>query len=186
MKKLAEIALLGAMLAGAGCPGLQAQQGAVPAAEQPAARNAQPLVRLQEGAEVQLALAQKVTGRAAVVGEPVELVLAEDLRAGDVLVVRKGARVLGTIIEGKATEKKRGQPKHLRIRVDFIKAGDTRIMLRGEQEAAGKRNKKAMVAGSVALGVSGLLLTMGKKYEIPVGTPVTAYVDQDVDLAPLE
>lgn len=192
MSDLAGIAFLGTMMTIMAwpCEALRARQNTVPASEHRTTREAQraahPLVLLKEGSEVRLALAQEVTGRAAYVGEPVELVLAEDLRVGGAVVVRKGARVLGTIIGGKASEKKRGRPKELSLRVDFIEAGNTKIMLRGEKSATGKRNKKAMIAGTAAFGVSGLLLTMGKKYKIPVGTPVMAYVDQDVELAPLE
>jgi hypothetical protein len=192
MKNLARVVLFGLILSGVAepCEGSLAQQGAAPVAEQQTTPDTQPaapsFVLLKEGTEVNLALAQRVTGKAAVVGEPIELVLAEDLRVGDAVVVRKGARVLGTIIEGRKSEKEHRQPKQLRIRVDFIKAGDARIMLRGEKGGVGKRSKKAMAAGTAALGLTGLLLTMGKKYEIPVGTPVTAYVDEDINLTPLE
>ena len=153
MKRLAGIALLGMMIGAAGHSAvLLAQQSTSAIDEQQTATETRPAapskVLLKEGTEVKLALAQRVTGKAAVVGEPIELVLAEDLCAGDALVVRKGARVLGTIIEGKKSEKEHRQPKSLRIRVDFIKAGDARIMLRGEQAGVGKRNKGAMVAGS--------------------------------------
>ena len=191
MNKLAGVALLGLMITGTAVPraGLTAQQDAV-VSGQPSARevrvSAPSTVLLKEGTEVKLALAQRVTGKAAVVGEPIELLLAEDLRVGDAVVVRKGTRVLGTIIEGRKSEKQRGRIKHLRIRVDFIKAGDARIMLRGEKAGIGKRNTKAMVAGAAAFGIYGLMLTMGKKYQIPVGTPVTAYVDEDINLPPME
>jgi hypothetical protein len=192
MKSLAGVALLGMMAAVAACPykALRAQEAPAPPAEQATAQNALPaipaVVLLKEGTEVRLKLAQEITGRAAVVGEPVEFLLAEDLRVGDAVVVREGARVLGSVMEGKASEKKRGQPKSLRIRVDFLKAGDSKIPLRGEQAAVGKRDQNAMITGTVILGVPGLLLTMGKKYQIPAGTPVTAYVNQDVELPPLK
>ncbi len=192
MNKLAGIILLGLILTYMVWPSevARTQQEAVIASEHQVTPNAQrgprALVLLKEGTAVHLSLAQQVTGGAAVVGDPVELALAEDLRVGDAVVVRKGTRVLGTIIEGKASEKKRNRPKDLKIRVDFIKAGNTRILLRGEQAGVGKRNKKAMAAGTAIFGVSGLLLTMGKNYQIPLGTPVTAYVDQDIELPPLE
>ena len=192
MNKLAGIALLGTMLAGAAgnSSALSAQQSAAPVEDRQTTSEPHPVaastVLLKEGTKVNLALAQRITGTAAVVGEPIELVLAEDLRVGNALVARKGARVLGTIIEGKKSENERRQPKQLRIRVDFIKAGDAKIMLRGEQSGIGRRSKKAMAAGTAAFGLTGLLLTMGKEYEIPVGTSVTAYVDEDVELKPLE
>lgn len=138
---------------------------------------------LKEGTEVNLKLAQRLTTKGAVVGEPVELVLADDLKVGDAIVVKKGARVLGAILEGKESEKQKGEAHHLKIRVDFLKAGDVKIKLRGEEAAEGKRNKKAMAAGAVALGVSGLLLASQKRYVFEEGTPVKAYVDEDVELA---
>ncbi|HXH49662.1 MAG TPA: hypothetical protein VNM47_09970 [Terriglobia bacterium] len=191
MKCLVEVAVLGLFLAGAAGPhaGSRAQQGVVDLQQQtaPESQSAAPsMVMLKEGTEVKLALAQRVTGKAAVVGEPIELALAEDLRVGNAVVARKGTRVLGTVIEGKKSEKEHRRPKSLRVRVDFIKAGEAKILVRGEQAGVGKRNKTAMAAVTAAFGLTGLLLTMGKKYEIPVGTPVIAYVDEDVSLPPLE
>ncbi len=166
---------------------LRAQETTAPA-PQPQ-ENVQPTassVVLKEGTEVHLKLAQELTGRAAVVGDPVELILAEDLRADGAVVVRQGSRVLGTVMEGKESEKKRQHAKSLRLRVDFLKAGERQIPLRGEKAGVGKREKGKMVAGTAALGLTGLFLTMGKKYKIPAGTPVTAYVAEDVELPPLK
>ena len=191
MNRLGGIALLGLAIcvAAVPCTGMDAQQGTV-VSEQQLAQEAQSnpssTVLLKEGTEVKLELAQDVTGKAAVVGQPIELAVAEDLRVGDSVLVRKGTRVLGTIIEGRKSEKQRRRIKSLRISVDFIKAGDAKIMLRGEQSGVGKRNKAAMVAGTAAFGLTGLLLTMGKKYQIPVGTRLSAYVDEDIKLKPLE
>ena len=152
----------------------------VPSAPQPTGR-----LLLKEGTEVNLKLAQKLTAKSAVVGEPVELVLAQDLKVNDAVVVRQGARVLGTVVAGKESEKKKTEAHGLAMRVDFLKAGDKKIRLRGEKNAEGKRNKDAMVAGTIFLGVSGLLMTSGKHYVIPEGSPVTAYVDEDIEMSAL-
>lgn len=140
---------------------------------------------LKEGTEVSLKFAQKLSGKSAFVGEPVELVLAQDLKVGDAIVVKQGARVLGTVVAGKESEKKKNEARELAMRVDFLKVGNTKIKLRGKKAAEGKRNKNAMVEGTVFLGLSGLLMTSGKHYEIPEGSPVTAYVDEDVQLLAL-
>ena len=137
---------------------------------------------LREGAEVKLKFAQKLTSKAAVVNQPVELALAEDLKVLDYVVVKQGARVLGTIIAGKESEKKREEAKTLAIRVDFLRAGNYQIALRGNKIAEGKRNKNAMIAGTILFGVSGLIATSGKHYVIPEGAPLSAYVDQDIEL----
>jgi predicted DNA-binding antitoxin AbrB/MazE fold protein len=141
---------------------------------------------LKEGTEVNLKFAQKLTAKGAVVDQPVELALAEDLKVLDYIVIKRGARVLGTIIAGKESEKKKEEAKALAIRVDFLHSGDYRIALRGDKIAEGKRNKDAMVAGTILLGISGLIMTSGKHYVIPEGTPLTAYVDQDIELPVLQ
>jgi hypothetical protein len=137
---------------------------------------------LKEGTEVNLQFAQKLTSKAAVVNQPVELVLSEDIKVLDYVVVKRGARVLGTVIAGKESEKKKAEAKALAIRVDFLHAGEHKIGLRGQQVAEGKRNKDAMVAGTIFLGISGLIATSGKHYVIPEGTPLKAFVDQDIEL----
>jgi len=93
--------------------------------------------------------------------------------------------VLGTVVAGKESEKKKNEAHQLAMKVNFLKAGDAKISLRGEKSAEGKRNKDAMVAGTVFLGLSGLLMTSGKHYEIPEGSPLTAYVDKDIELPAL-
>ena len=140
---------------------------------------------LKEGTEINLKFAQKLSAKSAFVGEPVELVLARDLKVGDVIVVKQGARALGTVVAGKESEKKRNEARQLAMRVDFLKVGDNKIRLRGEKAAEGKRNKNAMIEGTVLLGLSGLLMTSGKHYEIPEGSPLTAYVDEDVEVSAL-
>jgi hypothetical protein len=155
-----------------------------PTQQAPAQTTSQPAQKflLKEGTEVNLKLAQNLSAKSAFVGETVELVLAKDLKVGDAFVVRQGARVLGTVVTGKESEKKRNEAHQLTMRVDFLRAGDAKIKLRGEKVAEGKRNKDAMIAGTIFLGLSGLLATSGKHYIIPEGTLVTAYVDEDVEL----
>ena len=48
---------------------------------------------LAEGTPVSLRMAQDISSRAARPGEPVELKLAEDLKVGDVVVAKAGARL---------------------------------------------------------------------------------------------
>jgi hypothetical protein len=143
-------------------------------------------VVLREGTGVNLKFAQKLTAKAAVVGQPVELVVADDLKIADYLVVKQGARVLGTVTAGKEAEKKRAEAKALAIRVTFVRVGDCLIKLRGEKVVEGKRNKDAMVAGTIFLGLSGLLATSGKHYIVPEGTLLKAYVDEDIELPVLK
>jgi hypothetical protein len=135
---------------------------------------------LKQGRPVPLQLAQDMNAKYAVVGEPVELVLAEDLQVYDAIVVKKGARVLGTVTAGKEKDK-RGEASALALRVDFLRSGGDSIKLSGDSSAPGKRDKDAMVAGTILFGLSGLL-TARKHYVLPAGTRATAYVAEDVEL----
>ena len=167
---------------------LQAQQ---PAAPQPAPSTPQPAPApdaprapvLKEGTEVKLKFAQKLSSRSAVIGDPVELVLDEDLKVGDAVVARKGARARGTVMLGKESEKKRAGAHELAIRLEYLKAGDTRVKLRGERGAKGKVNKGATVGLTLVFGLTGLLIGLSTKhFEIQEGTPVSCYVAEDVEL----
>ena len=167
---------------------LQAQQ---PAAPQPAPSTPQPAPApdaprapvLKEGTEVKLKFAQKLSSRSAVIGDPVELVLDEDLKVGDAVVARKGARARGTVMLGKESEKKRQGAHQLAIRLEYLKAGDTRVKLRGERGVKGKTNKGAAVGLTIAFGLTGLLFALSQKhFEIQEGTPVSCYVAEDVEL----
>jgi hypothetical protein len=141
---------------------------------------------LKEGTQVNLKFAQKLTSKGAVVDQPVELVLSEDLKVLDYMVVKSGARVLGTVVAGKESESKRVGARDLAIRVDFLHSGNNRIALRGDKFAEGKRNKDAMVARTILLGIGGLMAASGKHYVIPEGTPLTAYVDRNIELPVLQ
>ncbi len=159
----------------------------------PEERVSEPPVRpaevvLAEGREIKLKFAQTVTARFAVKGEPVELALADDLLVGSAVVAREGARVLGTVIEGKDTEK-RGKAKSLKVRLDFLRVGTARIPLRGEKAAerkAGDYKGGEVAAASILFGLTGLLGTSGKHYVIPEGTLVVAFVHEDTQLPVLE
>jgi hypothetical protein len=137
---------------------------------------------LKEGTEVHLKLAQTMTSKTSTMGEPVEMVLAEDLTVGEDIVVRKGTRVLGTVAAGKRTEKQKSEAHELRVRADHIKVGDSFIKLTGEQAGVGKRDKEKMITYGILFGVSGLLASSNKKFVIAEGTPATAYVQEDIAL----
>lgn len=139
-------------------------------------------VLLKEGTEVRLKLAQSLTSKTATQGERVEFVLAEDLRVGDAIVARKGTRALGTVTEAKKTEKQKTHAKQLSMRFDHMRVGDSVIELTGQQAGAGKRDIGKVVTFTILFGLLGYLSTSHKKFAIPEGTPVTAYVERDIEL----
>lgn len=140
---------------------------------------------LRANTEVKLIFAQSISSKHAFTGEKVELRLANDVKVGDLVVIAKGARVLGTVVQGKKNEK-RGNSKGLAVRVDYILAGNKKVELAGMQEQKAKTNGGAATASTIAFGLSGLLIYMGNREAwIREGTGVTGYVAEDVELMPI-
>ena len=101
---------------------------------------------------------------------------------GDVVVAHKGAVALGTVSSVHKSGAL-GKPGDLAIRLEYVKAGNERVHIRGTKGKEGESKTGATVALTVLLGPVGLL-KHGKNVEIAQGTPVTAFVDQDYNLAP--
>jgi len=156
---------------------------AAPARATAAPASAPDAVVLKEGTEVALVFAADLSSKTAVDDDPVNLTLAEDLKVGDVVVARKGAAALGTVSNVHKSGAL-GKPGDLSIRLEYVKAGDERVKIRGTKGKEGEGKVGATVALTVLLGPVGLL-KHGKNVEIAQGTPVTAFVDQDYSLAPL-
>jgi hypothetical protein len=113
---------------------------------------------LREGTEVPLKFAETVYSRTAKEGDLVEFVLAEDLTIGNAVVAEAGSRAIGKVIYTKQPDAW-GNRGELNVRVTFLKAGKTKVPLRG------------------ATGPIDAVLV--------VGTPVKAFVDADSEVQPL-
>ena len=139
-------------------------------------------VTLKEGTEVNLKFAQTLSSKTAVIGDPVELVLDEDLLVGSAVAARKGSRAVATITNAKKAGMM-GRGGDLSLHLEYLKAGDTRVKLRGVQGRQGDDKTGATVGLVIAFGVIGFM-KHGKQAEVKEGTPIKAFVDQDVELAP--
>lgn len=154
------------------------------AAPAPAAAIIPTRLTLKEGTPVKLVLAKNLSSKTCATGDPVDFTVAEDLKVGDRVVVRKGAQALGTIAHAKKAGSF-GKGGELTLRLEYLKAGDARVRLRGAQGHEGEGKQGAVVALTVAFGVVGFL-KHGKQAEVKAGAPVDAVVDQDTELAAQE
>ena len=125
-------------------------------------------VVLAEGTEVTLRMAQDISSRAARPGDPIELTLAEDLKVGDVVVAKAGARALGEVVQGKRPDFW-GEAGEVSIRVHFLRVGNQKVEVRGAAGSAGTRY--VIIRGSQAI--------------IKTGTLVKAFVATDIDVVPV-
>jgi hypothetical protein len=140
-------------------------------------------VMLKEGAEVNLKLAQALSSKTAAVGDSVEMVLDQDLIVNTFLVAKKGSRAVATVSNAKKAGMV-GKGGELNLRLEYLKAGDTKVKLRGAQGKNGDSKTGATVGLVLAFGVLGFM-KHGKQAEVKEGTPVKAYVDEDVQVASL-
>ncbi|HKV23272.1 MAG TPA: hypothetical protein VJN93_01655 [Candidatus Acidoferrum sp.] len=137
---------------------------------------------LKEGTDVNLKFAQDLSSKTANDDDPVALVLDQDIKVGDVVVVRAGAKAVGTITHAKKAGMM-GKAGELNMRLDYLITDDGRIRLRGTKGKEGEGKVGATVALTVLFGPIGLI-KHGKNVEIKQGTPLLVYTDEDKSLTP--
>lgn len=164
-------------------------QAAPPAQAAPPTPNAPPAqaapaakLVLKEGTDVKLKFADDLSSKTAAEGDPVNLVLDEDLKVGDVVVVKAGAKATGSVTNAKKAGMM-GKGGELNLRLEHLKVGDHRVRLRGSKGKEGEGKVGTAVALTVLFGPIGLI-KHGKNVDVKAGTPLSAYVDEDISLDP--
>jgi len=137
---------------------------------------------LREGTQVTLKFESPLSSKTAHIGDSVEFQLDDDLKVGDSIVVPKGAHAVATVNDAKKSGMM-GRPGELSVQIQYLVVGSNHVRIRGTQGREGDSKTGAAVALTVLFGPVGLI-KHGKNVVIPAGTPLTAYVDQDVWLAP--
>lgn len=135
---------------------------------------------LKEGTEVELKFAEDITSKTATVDDRVNFTLAEDLKVGTVVVVKAGAKAVGSVTNAKKAGML-GKGGELNVRLEYIKVGDSRVRLRANKGKEGEGKEGTMVALTVLFGPIGLI-KKGKNVEVKAGTPLKAFVDEDIKL----
>jgi len=130
---------------------------------------------LPEGSDVHLKFAQDVSSKTATDDDPVALVLDEDLKIGDVVLIKAGAKAVGTITHAKKAGMM-GKAGELNMRLEYMIVGDSRLRLRGTKGKEGEGKVGTAVALTVLFGPIGLI-KHGKNVEIKQGTPLLVYTD---------
>lgn len=137
---------------------------------------------LREGVDVPLKFGQDLSSKTAVDGDPVVFILDQDIKVGDVIVVKAGSKAFGEVTNAHKSGMM-GKPGDLNIRLDHLKAGDEKIRLRGTKAKEGENATTSTVVLTVLFGPIGLI-KHGKNIDIKEGTPLTAYVSDDITLPP--
>ena len=137
---------------------------------------------LRDGTDVNLAFAQDLSSKTLSEGDSVVLTLSDDLKVGDVVVAKAGAKAFGevTVAEKSGMMGKAGQ---LNLRLNYLKVGDTKIKLRGSKGKEGESGTTGAVVLTVLFGPIGLI-KHGKNVEIKQGQALHAFVGDDIAVVP--
>jgi hypothetical protein len=135
---------------------------------------------LKEGTEVKLKFAQNLSSKTATEGDKVNFSLDQDVSVEGVVVIRSGSSAVGEVSHAEHAGHM-GKAGELSVRINYVKAAETRVRLRGTKGREGEGKTGTAVALTVLFGPIGLL-KHGKEVKVQEGAPLTAYVDQDVNL----
>lgn len=132
---------------------------------------------LKDGSDVHLKFSEAISSKTATEGDPINLVLDEDLKVGGVIVAKAGAKAVGTVTHAKKAGMM-GKAGELNMRLEYMLIGDERVHIRGSKGKEGEGKEGTAVALTVLFGPIGLI-KHGKNVDVKEGTPLLAYMDQD-------
>lgn len=145
---------------------------------------------LHDGTPVRLRLNRTLSSADARTGDTIDFEVLDDVKVGDVVVIKRNAVALGAITQAKP-KGRMGHAGKLDVMIDYVRtATDDKVALRGIREGQGGGRTGAMTGAIVATSliawpVAPIFLFMkGKDITIPKGTEITAYVNGEIKLDP--
>jgi len=140
--------------------------------------NANNACLLRDGTDVALKFVADISSKTAHEGDPVEFLLDDDLKVADKVVAAKGSHAVATVSNAKRAGMM-GKGGELNVQLQYLVVGSNHVHLRGTKGKEGDSKTGATVALTVLFGPIGLI-KHGKEVQIPAGTPLKAYIDQDI------
>ena len=138
---------------------------------------------LRAGTEVQLKLAEDLTTQHKELrnGQRVQLQVAENVMLGGRVVIPAGSPATGELTDVR-NKGMWGKSGHINGRVLYTRVGDRQVRLSGTFNEHGTTGTAAVVGAIVLLPIAGFLMT-GTSARMPIGTPVKAFLDEDLKLS---
>jgi Chitobiase/beta-hexosaminidase C-terminal domain len=169
----------------AAAPGPMVLRSAAPGPETPVPAVLAPgQVILHGGTPVPLVFSVDVNSKTTDVGDKIPMTLAEDLKDGDTVLVKKGAPAFAVVRDADGS-RGGGVPGEIGFEIDSLNANGTLVKLYGSAYKEGQDKAGTAIALGAAFPFAAFL-KHGEQAEIKKGTPFTAYVDSDVILTPVK
>lgn len=172
--KIASCALVGALMI---CAPAIAQTGA------PIIAGAPDAAVLRSGTSVPLKMAEALTtnGKKLKVGQRFQLEVAEPVMVNGVVVIPAGSPATGEVTEVR-NKGMWGKSGRINARVLYVRANGRQIRMSGQLDDKGTTGTAGVVGAIAVLPVAGFFMT-GTSANIPLGAPVTGFIDEDVPVA---
>jgi hypothetical protein len=138
---------------------------------------------LRAGAQVALKMAEPLTteGKKLRVGQRVQLEVAEAVSLNGQIVIPAGSPVTGEVTDVR-NKGMWGKSGHIIGRVLYVRANGNQIRLTGTFDDKGVTGTAGVVAAIALVPIAGFFTT-GTSARIPLGAPVSAFLDEDVSVA---
>lgn len=165
-------------------PAFAQEQGAEPAQPVAAAILTTPTSNiLRTGTKVPVKTAEALTtkGKKLKVGQRIQLETAEAIKLGDNVVIPSGSPVIGEITDVR-NKGMWGKSGHITAQVRYVLINGRQIRLTGTFDDKGVTGTAGVVAAVALIPVAGFFTT-GTSAQIPLGSPVNAFLDEDVTVA---
>ena len=158
-------------------------------AVQSAAQNAGP-VTLDDGTPLRLRTIDTISSADAHVDDRVNFEVVDDIKVGDIVVVRHGTSAIGTVTQAQP-KGRMGRGGKLNVNIDFTKTvTGEKVALRGVKDVQGGGHTGAMTGAMIGTAIvfwpaAPLFLFMhGKDITVPKGHEFTVYSSGPVSLDP--
>lgn len=135
-------------------------------------------VVLREGTEIRVSNRVSLTSKKAVTGDPVDFVVDQAVSVNGIVIIPAGTPAYGQVSNAERNGHL-GASGKLDLAVNYVRVGDVKIRVRGARASSGNSGTGATIATTVLLGPLGLLVH-GKSANVPAGTQMTVYLEQDL------
>lgn len=138
---------------------------------------------LRAGSQIPLRTAEPLTteGKKLRVGQRFQLEVAESVTLDGQVVIPAGSPATGEIIEVR-NKGMWGKSGRINARILYLRANGRQIRLTGQTDDKGVTGTVGVVAAIALVPVVGFFTT-GTSARIPLGAPVTAFLDEDLTVA---
>lgn len=138
---------------------------------------------LRAGTSVPLKMAEALTtnGKKLKVGQRFQLETSEPVTVSGVTVIPVGSPATGEVTEVR-NKGMWGKSGRINARVLYVRANGRQIRMSGQLDDKGTTGTAGVVGAIAVLPVAGFFVT-GTSANIPLGAPVTAFIDEDVPVS---